>query len=86
MAGDQGAPGRPRPGSLNDRMADLEVGDRIYVETELENYRVVQSRATLRSRFPSCMDGMEFSSSLFTAVPHGKAGDNRYLVCIERIA
>jgi protein gp37 len=79
----QGNPGQTRPHSLNDRLADLEVGERVYIETSLENYKVIQSRAALASRRPACMKGMSFTSSLFTAVG-SSAGDVRYLVCVER--
>lgn len=63
----------------------MEVGHREYIETTLENYaQVMRTVNTPKSRRPKEMAGMEFSTSLFTAVG-SKVGDIRYLVCIERI-
>lgn len=71
--------------SLQHSLSTLEVGERWYIETELENYRYLQSRLSLpMSRRADIMKTREFQMQLFTAVSNRKAGDVRYLVCVER--
>lgn len=77
--------GKPHSGSINDRISRLDVGERTYIDTDLEGYLGVQRRVATRSRRPETMVGMEFSCQLFTAVSASKAGDVRYLVCVERV-
>jgi len=63
----------------------LEVGHREYIETTLDNYaQVMRTVNTPKSRRPKEMAGMEFTTTLLTAVG-AKVGDIRYLVCVERI-
>jgi hypothetical protein len=63
----------------------LEVGHREYIETTLNNYaHVMRTVNTPKSRRPKEMAGMEFTTTLLTAVG-SNAGDIRYLVCVERI-
>ena len=63
----------------------MEVGHREYIETTATDYpQVMRTVNTPKSRRPKEMAGMEFTTSLFTAVG-SKVGDIRYLVCIERI-
>lgn len=62
-----------------------EVGMRTYFETTLEDYpRMMRTVNPAKSRRPKELEGKEFSTSLFTAVG-SKAGDVRYLICLERI-
>jgi hypothetical protein len=72
--------------SLNTLLASLAVGESRYLETTLADYKGVQRRVTLSSRYPEPMAHMRFSSSLYTAVSASTAGDVRYLVCIKRLA
>lgn len=63
----------------------LEVGHREYIETTLNTYaHVMRTVNTPKSRRPKEMAGMEFTTTLLTAVG-SNAGDIRYLVCVERI-
>lgn len=63
----------------------LEVGHREYIETTLESYQnTMRTVNTPKSRRPKELAGMEFTTTLMTAVG-AKAGDIRYLVCVERI-
>ena len=72
--------------SWNAFLASIEVGQRHYIETVLDKYaQVMRTVNTPKSRRPKDLKDMEFSTSLFTAVG-SKAGDIRYLVCIERTA
>lgn len=74
-----------RKNSRNARLVELEVGERFYVECTLETYATTMRTAnTPRTRRPAELQGREFTASLFTAVSNSKAGDIRYLVCIER--
>ena len=62
----------------------LEVGHRDYIETTLNDYaQVMRTVNTPKSRRPKELAGKEFTTTLLTAVGT-KAGDVRYLVCIER--
>ena len=62
-----------------------EVGHREYIETTVDDYaQTMRTVNTPKSRRPKEIKHMEFTTSLFTAVGT-KAGDIRYLVCIERI-
>lgn len=72
--------------SWNNFLASMmEVGHREYIETTLKDYaQVMRTVNTPKSRRPKEMEGMEFTTSLFTAVG-SKVGDIRYLVCIERV-
>ena len=62
----------------------LEVSHREYIETTLDKYaHVMRTVNTPKSRRPKEMEGMEFTTTLLTAVG-STAGDIRYLVCVER--
>lgn len=64
----------------------LYVGQREYIETTATDYaHVMRTVNTPKSRRPKEMAGMKFSTTLWTAVGP-KAGNIRYLVCVERIA
>lgn len=72
-------------GSTHDLLSKLAVGERMYVEATLDNYQAIQRRlAAPRSRRPEALRDHEFSTQLFTALAANKAGDIRYLVCVER--
>jgi hypothetical protein len=73
--------------SWNTFLASMqEIGYRNYIETDLDNYaNVMRTVNTPKSRRPKELAGKEFTTQLFTAVG-SKAGDIRYLVCIERTA
>lgn len=77
---------RPNKGSVNDSLSSLDIADRIYIDTTLERFgkdmRQIHSGKTRR---PQILNGREFTTSLLTAVTSGKAGDVRYLICIERV-
>jgi len=62
----------------------MAVGERCFIETELDRYKWLQRFATLKSRRPKVMAGMEFTSTLYTAVATGRLGQISYLVCFER--
>lgn len=72
------------PGSPNDILSRMAVGERRFVETTLDGYKRLQRFATLQSRRPKVMAGMQFTSTLYTAVATGRLGQICYLVCFER--
>jgi hypothetical protein len=73
--------------SWNAWLVEFEVGERRYVETTLEGFaNDMRTINTPRSRRPAELDGREFSAALFTAVSNSRAGDVRYVLCIEREA
>lgn len=73
-------------GSRNDWLSSFEPGERRYIETSQHKYaHDMRTYNTPKSRRPASLDGMEFSASLFTAVPAaGTVSDIRYLICIQR--
>lgn len=73
--------------SNNRRLLRMELGERLYFDTTLEDFASdMRTLNTPKSRRPPDLEGREFSTSLFTAVGVGKAGNVRYLICLERIA
>lgn len=76
----------PHPGSFNDRLSRLGVNDDLYVELASVDDRSALRRVTAKSRFPTSMQGMEFSGELFTAVGAAKFGNVRHLICIRRVS
>ena len=77
---------KPNKGSVNDKLSSLDVGERIYIDTTLERFGKDMRRFhTGKRRWPEILKGREFTTSLLTAITSGKAGDVRYLICIERI-
>ncbi len=76
---------RPNKGSVNDKLSSLDVGERIYIDTTLDVFKKdMRQIHSGKTRRPQILDGREFTTSLLTAVTSGKAGDVRYLICIER--
>lgn len=71
-------------GSFYERLSGIHLGERHYVECELDEYQRIQSRALQIGRLPEAISHMRFKTQLVTAVAAGRAGDIRYLVCIER--
>lgn len=76
----------PNHGSLNDRISKLEIGGRLYEERTHDDYLALQRAVSASSRYPASMRYMQFTTSVFTAVPAGRLGDVRLLVCVERVA
>lgn len=75
----------PHKGSWNTWLIEFEVGERRYVETTLDKYLGdMRTINTPLSRRPAELHGREYTANLFTAVSAGKAGDVRYILCIER--
>lgn len=75
----------PRVDSWQGLLMQLEVGERRYIETDLAAYNRIMHRLNPpASRRSKGMEGKEFVTNLFTAVSNSKAGDIRYLVCVER--
>lgn len=76
---------KPHQGSWLDFLSKFEPNERYYLEVAFDDYRktmsMIQSSLTRR---PIAMQCMRFSTSLLTAVSASKAGDVRYLICIER--
>lgn len=78
---------KPNKGSRNEWLSTFAVGERRYVETDLQSYpNVMRTFNTPKSRRRGVVEAMVFSTSLFTAVSAAKAGDIRYIVCVERAA
>lgn len=72
-------------GSWNEWLSTFEIGERRYVETTIDAFpRDMSTINTPPSRRPASMRDWRFAASLFTAVGAGKAGDIRYLICVER--
>lgn len=75
-----------RTGSTSDMLKDMQVGDRLYIETTLEDYPGLQRRLNVpHSRRQPHMRNWMLRTALFTAVSASVAGDVRYLVCVERL-
>lgn len=76
----------PNKGSMNDKLSQLDIGDRMYLETTVDGYakdmRLIHAGKDRRSEV---LVGREFSTSLFTGVSSGTVGDVRYLICVERV-
>ena len=73
-----------RPGSHVSDLARLQPGERMYRETTLERYaNDMRAMSVPRTRRPPELAGREFEARLFTAVGT-RAGDVRYLICVER--
>jgi hypothetical protein len=65
----------------------MEVGERIYTETTLEDYpRDMRHMHPPKTRRPASIQDWKFSTALLTAVSASKAGEVRYLICLERTA
>lgn len=78
---------RANKGSWNEILEQLEIGGRHYTEVELSNYKSMQRIInTPTNRRPKSLAGKTFSTQLLTAVSASKAGDVRYLICLERTA
>lgn len=64
----------------------MAIGERAYAETLLEDYAATMRKInTPKSRRPVALAGAQFSTTLMTCIG-SRAGDVRYLVCIERVA
>jgi len=71
--------------SWNSVLAGMEVGDRSYYDTTLDNYATLMSTANVPiSRRPQHLKRCVFTTKLFTAVGSNPK-DIRYLVCLERV-
>ena len=83
----RGEPSSTRGTTTSQWLTTMAVGERRYVETTLDDYAVLERRVNMpHSRRPEVLKDWVFSTQLFTAVSTKKAGDIRYLVCIERKA
>lgn len=75
----------PRRGSWLEFLSQFEVGERHYQESSLEQFKSDEAKIqAYLARRPEKMLDWKFSASLLTAVGSSKAGDIRYLICIER--
>jgi len=75
----------PNKGSWNTWLSTFELRERRYIESTLDRYQnQMRIMNTPKSRRPSQLHGLEFSTNLFTAVSAGKLGEIRYLICVER--
>jgi hypothetical protein len=73
---------RAAPGhGLDSVLKRMRVTDRHYLETTLKSYA---SRQSAVSHAAKELGGRKFSASLLTAIGVNRAGDVRYLICIER--
>lgn len=79
-----------KKGSFNEngwpaKLAELEVGEHYYIDTTLEGYPAKMRQLNVaHTRRPAILKDRVFATNLFTAVSNSKAGDVRYLICIER--
>lgn len=72
--------------SWNTWLSSFGIGEIRYVETNIDKYpNDMRTINTPKSRRPDSMQGMEFITTLFTAVSASKAGDVRYLIAVERV-
>lgn len=76
---------RPNPGSLNATLNAMQVGERVFLESTPESYSTVQRQVSSKTRRPSCMAGMTFSTNVYTAVQVQAVGKTVILVCVERL-
>jgi hypothetical protein len=71
--------------SWTDIVSNLEVGERMYLETSLDAFPQAMRQINVPiSRRPLHMKEWKLPTTLFTAVSARKAGDVRYRVCVER--
>jgi hypothetical protein len=76
--------GSTTPGSHMARLGALEVGENLYVDTNLLRYsHDMRVSLTMPSRRPEWMQGRKFKAALLTAVG-SSAGDVSYLIRITR--
>jgi hypothetical protein len=84
----KGNPGVKRgtnAGSRNAWLESFDIGERRYIETRLERYAAdMRGYNTPGTRRPDSLAGRVFTCALITGVAHARAGDIRYLICIER--
>jgi hypothetical protein len=73
--------------SASNRLAALEVGERLYRETTIDRYaHDMRTGSVPRTRRPPALQGREFRATALTAVGAGRVGDVRLLICWERTA
>jgi hypothetical protein len=71
--------------ALYKAMAELEVGEYMYLETEYDGVQHIRSRVTVNDgRKPAILHGRKFSSNLYTAINAVNPANIRYLIRIER--
>lgn len=76
---------RPNAGSLNAILNALQVGERVFIEATPESYVNMQRQVSSKTKRPSCMAGMNFTTHVYTAVQAQKIGSTVILVCVERV-
>lgn len=74
-----------RKGSLLYKLKDLEVGERIYLECQADEYEKIMRRITASSRYPRDMMGNRYTCTLYRALGPTLL-DIRVLVAVDRLA
>lgn len=73
-------------GSINHRLAAMEVGERWYVDVTRDNWeQTMRTYNPPQSRRGPELKNRKFKCLLFTAISNKKADRMRLLVCVERI-
>lgn len=76
----------PTPGSLSDCLSQLEVGQRMFVETCITKWRQdMRNLVRPKSRRPEILQDREFSTSLVRAITTDIMNVGYFLICVERI-
>jgi len=69
------------------RLAQMAVGEDVWLQTTLEGYpNDMRTAVVARTRRPPELANREFTTSLFTAVAAGNAGEIVYLIRLRRTA
>lgn len=72
-------------GSINSRLAEMEVGERWYIETTATTYEgTMRLHNPPQSRRGPELKKRKFKCNLFTVVSNQKKDRMRLLVCVER--
>lgn len=86
MGRHKGRASRPNSGSWNDFLNSMKVGQVYWHETTRERaFNECSIINTPPSRRPESMQGMVFTTAIFTAVPCGLGNEVTYLIKLERI-
>lgn len=69
--------------SVHDRICDLLVGERAWIESSRDKFIGVMQKVSAKSRYPEALRHHEFTCKAFTAV--GDIGETVILVRVERV-
>lgn len=77
---------KPHKGSQVEWLAGFALFERRWINATLETYKYQMSAVQANIARSPHLKGLSFSVALYTAVSASRAGDIRYLICVERTA